>query len=171
MGFGIKTKIKRIIATKEYVPISHPVSTSNEFIGKVALISGGSGGIGLAIAKSLQESGCTVVIAGTNEKKLASLKNETCLDTIVMNYSKPESFVDVIKEVVARHGKLDIFISSAGVHTENVDFWKMYPDEFDRVMDINLKGVFFACWIIWRFSTANPLTRYHKSERPVPSFQ
>lgn len=51
---GIKTKIKKIIATKEYVPISYPVSASKEFEGKVALISGGSGGIGLAIAKSLQ---------------------------------------------------------------------------------------------------------------------
>ena len=155
MGFGIKTKIKKIIATKEYVPISHPVSASEEFEGKVALISGGSGGIGLAIAKSLQESGCTVVIAGTNEKKLASLKSETGLDTIVMNYSKPESFGEVIQEVVSRHYKLDIFISSAGVHTENVDFWAMNPDEFDRVMDINLKGVFFACQAVGKYMKDN----------------
>lgn len=65
---GLKSKIKKLFTQKAYMPISHPVSSENEFTGKVALISGGSGGIGLAIAKSLQESGCTVVIAGTNEK-------------------------------------------------------------------------------------------------------
>ena len=144
---GIKSKIKKWLSHKEYMPISHPVSEGKEFDGKVALISGGSGGIGLAIAKSLQEAGCSVVIAGTNEKKLVALKTETGLDTIVMDYSKPESFDGVVETVVRRHGKLDIFISSAGVHTENVDFWSMNPKEFDRVMDINLKGVFFACQV------------------------
>lgn len=155
MGFGIKTKIKKIFAQKEYLPISHTVPSSKEFEGKVALIGGGSGGIGLAIAKSLQESGCDVVIAGTNEKKLSSIKSETGLDIIVMNYSKPESFDDVIKEVVLRHGKLDIFISSVGVHTENVDFWAMNPDEFDRVMNINLRGVFFACQSVGKYMKDN----------------
>lgn len=86
----------------------------------MALISGGSGGIGLAIAKSLKESGCTVIIAGTNVKKLESLKAETSIDTIIMNYSNPKTFDNVIQEVVSKYGKLDIFISSVGVHTENV---------------------------------------------------
>lgn len=152
---GFKSKIKRLFAQKEYMPISHPIASDKEFEGKVALISGGSGGIGLAVAKSLRESGCTVVIAGTNEKKLDSLKKETGLDTIVMNYSRPESFDDVINEVVGRYGKLDIFISSAGVHTENVGFWSMNPDEFDRVMDINLKGVFFACQSVGKYMKDN----------------
>ena len=144
-----------ILKSKRMVAISRPIPENQEFNGKVALISGGSGGIGISIAKSLQESGCTVVIAGTNEKKLSSLKSETGLDTIVMNYSKPESFDDVIKEVVLRHGKLDIFISSAGVHTEKVDFWAMNPDEFDRVMNINLRGVFFACQSVGKYMKDN----------------
>ena len=53
----------------------HPVYAEKEFDGKVALISGGSGGIGLSIAKSLKESGCDVVVAGTNSKKLSKIKN------------------------------------------------------------------------------------------------
>ena len=148
---GLKSKIKKLFTQKAYMPISHPVSSENEFTGKVALISGGSGGIGLSIAKSLQESGCTVVIAGTNEKKLETLKTEMGLDIIAMNYSKPETFQNVVNEVVTKHGRLDIFISSAGVHTENVDFWSMNPQEFDRVMDVNLRGVFFACQSIGKY--------------------
>lgn len=148
---GLKSKIKKVFTQKAYMPISHLVSSEMEFAGKVALISGGSGGIGLSIAKSLQESGCTVVIAGTNEKKLETLKMETGLDIIEMNYTKPESFQNVVNEIVTKHGRLDIFISSAGVHTENVDFWSMNPKEFDRVMDVNLKGVFFACQSIGKY--------------------
>ena len=147
----LKSKIKKILIKKEYVPIFHPISSAQEFDSKVALISGGSGGIGLSIAKSLHESGCTVVIAGTNEKKLKTIHKETNLDTIIMDYSKPESFDTVINEVVDRYKKIDIFVSSAGVHTENVDFWTMDPNEFDRVIQINLKGAFFACQTVGRY--------------------
>lgn len=154
---GLKSKIKKLIAQKEYVAISHPISTSKEFKGKVALISGGSGGIGLAIAKSLKESGCIVVIAGTNERKLEKICKETGLDSVIMNYLKPESFSTVIESVSEKYGKIDIFISSAGVHTENVDFWTMSPNEFDRVMDINLKGVFFAAQSMGRYMIENKI--------------
>lgn len=118
---GIKTKIKKLFEQKAYLPISHPVSSEKEFEGKVALISGGSGGIGMSIAKSLKESGCTVVIAGTNEKKLEAIRLENKVDTIVMNYSCPDTFEDVVQEVVSKHGRLDIFISSAGVHGDYAD--------------------------------------------------
>ena len=67
---GLKAKIKKLFAQKECIPILHPISSSKEFNGKVVLISGGSGGIGLSIAKSLQESAATVIIAGTKKEKL-----------------------------------------------------------------------------------------------------
>lgn len=67
---GIKSKIKSIFTHKEYIPITHPISIGKEFENKVALVSGGSGSIGLAIVTSLQEVGCKVIIAGTNSEKL-----------------------------------------------------------------------------------------------------
>ena len=69
----------------------------------------------------------------------------------------PESFQSVVEEVVTKYGKLDIFINSAGVHTENVNFWSMGPSEFDRVMDINLKGVFFACQTVGKYMINNKI--------------
>lgn len=72
-------KLKRIIQgsivackAKNYVPIEHPV---NEGLlrGKAALITGGSGGIGFAIAQAFVKSGCNVIIAGTNEQKLDNM--------------------------------------------------------------------------------------------------
>lgn len=72
---GIKSKIKNTIhqlRTKEMIPIPQPVNVQKLLEGRVALITGGSGGIGYAIAKAFLESGCKVVIAGTNESKLQS---------------------------------------------------------------------------------------------------
>lgn len=154
---SLKAKIKKYLVKKEYMPIFHPISSSKEFNDKVILISGGSGGIGLAIAKSLQESGATVIIAGTKKEKLEKICKETKLDTIIMDYSMPESFQSVIEKVITKYGKLDIFISSAGVHTENVNFWSMGPSEFDRVMGINLKGVFFACQTVGKYMIDNKI--------------
>ena len=148
---NVKAKVKRLILSSQSKPIVYTADPNHEFAGKVALISGGSGGIGVDIAKALIEGGCTVVIAGTNENKLHDLRNDMNCDSIVMDYSRPDSFDDVLRTVVTNHGKLDIFVSSAGVHTENVDFWTMTPNEYDRVMNINLKGTFFACHPVGKY--------------------
>ena len=148
---NVKAKVKRLILSSQSKPIVYTADPNHEFAGKVALISGGSGGIGVDIAKALIEGGCTVVIAGTNENKLHDLRTDMNCDSIVMDYSRPDSFDDVLRTVVTNHGKLDIFVSSAGVHTENVDFWTMTPNEYDRVMNINLKGTFFACQAVGKY--------------------
>lgn len=153
MGLGVKTRLKKILVQKELIPIEHPVSTENQFQGKVALISGGTGGIGLSIAKSFLESGCKVIVAGTNDKKLSDIKNtlgESCA-SLKLNYAEPDGFDNKIEEAAKIFGKVDIFVSSAGVHTVNVDFWSMTPDEYDRVMGINLKGTFFACQAVGKY--------------------
>jgi NAD(P)-dependent dehydrogenase (short-subunit alcohol dehydrogenase family) len=159
MGLGIKTKIIKSIRQKEFIPIEHPVSTDNQFEGKVALISGGTGGIGLAISRSLLESGCKVIVAGTNEKKLSEIKailgdNSASLQ---MNYAEPTAFDKKIKEASEIFGKIDIFINSAGIHTEHANFWTIDPDEFDRVMAINLKGAYFACQAVGKYMRENAI--------------
>lgn len=81
MLVSILHKIRRIIRelkAKEMVPIPEPVNVQKLLEGKVALITGGSGGIGYAIARAFHDSGCKVIIAGTSEAKLQACENKMC---------------------------------------------------------------------------------------------
>ena len=78
MGLKNKTgnflrKIAKILNEKEIVPITQYVDKDNILSNKVALITGGSGGIGSAVAESFIKSGAKVIIAGTNEEKLKNI--------------------------------------------------------------------------------------------------
>lgn len=151
MGLGVKTAIKsaaKAMRSKELIPIIHAVSSDKELSGKVALISGGSGGIGLAIAKELLSAGCKVVLGGTSEAKLShcvsALDQIEFCSYVTMDYLTPDGTKASVAKAKEIFGDIDIFVNSAGVHTANADFWTMTPEEFDRVLSINLKGAYFV---------------------------
>ena len=124
----IKHLLQMIVSiTKEEqkIPIISRVENSELLDGRVALITGGSGGIGEVIAKKLVNSGCKVIIAGTNEEKLIScLERCGAHKTIVINMNNIEQFEEKIEEAASFFGKIDILVHSAGIHTkrENLDF-------------------------------------------------
>lgn len=148
---SLKSKIRTLISLfkeEKKIPITELIPESEILQGKVALILGGTGGIGYAIAKEFLDSGCKIIIAGTNLKKLEeqTQKLNSCNAAyMIFDYADVSSFNNKIKEAVNKFGKIDIFVSSAGVHTEKADFWCIQENEYDRVMNINLKGTYFAC--------------------------
>jgi glucose 1-dehydrogenase len=117
--------------------------------GKTALVTGSSRGIGRAIAKRFAHEGADVVI---NYSRSPGGAQETLADVealgrkghiIHANLSVVGDVKRLIAESVQRFGRLDVLVNNAGVEI-NVPFWKVTEDEYDRVLDVNLKGAFFA---------------------------
>ncbi len=152
-------KVLALLRQKKIMPILTPVDKKHILEGKVALITGGSGGIGLAMAESFIKSGCKVVIAGTKEEKLNQIKQDfNCesLKTIVINVTDVKTLPRKIEDAASFFGKIDILVNSAGAHHTH-EFEDMTEDEYDCIMDTNVKGTFFMCQSVINYMKKNKI--------------
>ncbi len=118
--------------------------------GKVAVVTGGTRGIGYAIVKKYLENGAKVVLFGsraeTVEKALASLKDENA-DWIVEgaypDLADASQVAKAIEKVKETYGRLDILVNNAGVSdSTKIDDYE--PDQFEKVMKLNVNAIFHA---------------------------
>ena len=162
----MKKTIKKALMTmismlkwEKKIPIVSVKENSALLKDKVALITGGSGGIGMAIAKKFIDSGCSVILAGTNAKKLNGCieKLGKQAKAIVINMNDSSSFADKIVDAASFFGKIDIFINCHGVHTNRKGFnlLNVTEDDYDKVMSINLRGTYFICQNVAKYMIQN----------------
>ena len=113
---------------------------------KTALITGASGGIGGAIAKTLHAAGATVAISGTRVDPLQALAAELGdrVHVLKCNLSNAEAVALLPKQAAEIMGKVDILINNAGVTRDNL-FMRMSDDEWSSVLDINLTSTMRLC--------------------------
>lgn len=114
--------------------------------GKVALVTGASGGIGGAIAEALHAQGATVALSGTRTEPLEALHAKLGERSAVHACNLSDlSAVDALpKEVEAAHGSLDILVNNAGITRDNL-FMRMKDEEWDQVLAVNLTASFRLC--------------------------
>ena len=118
--------------------------------GKTTVVTGGSRGIGLAIARELARSGCRVAIAGRNpqalETAVSELKDEGfALSAKRCDISDTDQVNEFFQAVRERFGALDFLINNAGAAHALANIDKLSPEEFRRVVEINLTGTFLCC--------------------------
>ena len=114
--------------------------------GQVALVTGGVRGIGLAISERLAARGVTVAAGYSGDKDTAEQFMETHGDKGATihhgNIASNDDCERVIGEVLEQHGRLDILVNNAGI-TIDKTVRKMSPEDWDRVVQVNLSGAFY----------------------------
>jgi 2-deoxy-D-gluconate 3-dehydrogenase len=120
-----------------------------DLTGRVAVVTGGNGGIGLGMAKGLAQAGAAIVIAARNaEKSAAAVAELEALGIrsafVALDVANPQSCRAMIADVLGRFGRLDILVNNAGMSIRKP------PETYElaewlKVIDTNLNGVFVLC--------------------------
>jgi NAD(P)-dependent dehydrogenase (short-subunit alcohol dehydrogenase family) len=118
---------------------------SHSLEGKVAVITGGTQGIGLAIAKEFAENGAIVIVTGRDQGRLddAVAQIGPKASGVQADAGSPTAMDAMLKDVKARHGRLDAVVANAVVD-DHAPLGKITEEQFDKMIGTNLKGVLFA---------------------------
>ena len=111
--------------------------------GKVALITGATGGIGCAIAKKMKQAGATVVVSGRNVAKMNAEFGDEYIK-IPCDLAAEGGAVELIMDTIEKCGKIDILINNAGI-TKDTLLMRMTDEQFDDVINTNLRSCFKMC--------------------------
>jgi NAD(P)-dependent dehydrogenase (short-subunit alcohol dehydrogenase family) len=130
------------------------VSNMFDLTGKVAIVMGGSGGIGQFLSTGLAEAGADVVVASRSLEKLLPVtekimslgRRSLAVPTDITQEPSVSSMVD---QVVKKFGRIDILVNCAGVAIRDVPE-KMRIEDWQKVMDFNVRGVFISCQAVGR---------------------
>ncbi|MBS7249503.1 MAG: SDR family oxidoreductase [Candidatus Freyarchaeota archaeon] len=118
--------------------------------GKVAIVTGAGSGIGEATAKLFAEEGAKVVVAdiepnlGRKVVKQISNKGGTAVQ-VVVDVSKAYEVKGMIDKCISTFGKLDVLFNNAGIEGPEGPLWENEEEDWNRVIDVNLKSIFLCC--------------------------
>ncbi len=117
--------------------------------GKVALVTGGNSGIGLAYAEALAEAGADVAIWGRSEKKLADAAERIAgygrqVVALQADVADEQAVEEAFEATLAELGRVDACFANAGIGSSGTPFHQMTSEEWRRVTGVNLDGVFFT---------------------------
>ena len=139
----IKQLINSIIKTKQVRTANITYSSPNELLkGKRIVLTGGTGGIGTAMAKRFVDEGAKLLITGRNQDKLQQLTSELGCQALPLDLTHIETFDTFVSQVVDVLGGIDCLVNNAGISLHET-FQNVTPEGFDQQVSTNLKGPFF----------------------------
>ncbi len=110
---------------------------------KIAVVTGGGSGIGLAITEKFVSSGILTIIIGRNEQKLLKAKEKLgnlCVP-ISFDLTNLKAIPGLVKQIVDKYGRIDILVNNAGINLKK-EFTRVSDDEFNQIMQTNVSSVF-----------------------------
>lgn len=170
---SIKSVIKsfaRLVFPPKVVKAEISILAPNELLkGRKAFITGGTSGIGFEIAKSFLNAGASVCITGRSQERLDAACNKLCeanpkytdrVFSVVMDVSDisklEESFANAVQRIVKKKGGgWDILVNNAGLEGGHINICS--EEDFDKIINTNMKGVFFLSRIVARYMIKNKI--------------
>ena len=134
------------------------------FQDKVAIVTGGASGIGAATARGLSREGAKVVVADWNSENLEKMKAEMKKEGrpflgLNIDVSSEKDVQKMVSQTVSHFGGIDFLVNNAGISPKQKgrkqNLWEVSIEEWDRVMAVNIRGVFLCC----RFSVPRMIER------------
>ena len=125
------------------------ISPQEKLAGKRIIVTGGSRGIGLAMARKFTEEGAVVLITGRSEEVLKKASAEVGCNYAVLDMLNSDSFCSFIEDADKVLGGVDCLVNNAGVSLHEKSFFDVTRESFDFQMNTNFRGPFFLtqCFI------------------------
>ena len=117
---------------------------AGELSGKVAWITGGGSGIGLAGAIELEKAGAKIVLSGRTRATLEAAQKRVKADVIVCDVGDKNEVASTAAQIHERHGRVDILINSAGINLPKRSFREVTNEGWDQIIAVNLSGMFYC---------------------------
>jgi NAD(P)-dependent dehydrogenase (short-subunit alcohol dehydrogenase family) len=133
-----------------------PTVPSFDLGGRVAIVTGASRGLGVAMAEGLAEHGATVVLSSRKQDDLdreAGRINDRYpggADAVAAHAGRPDDLKRLVDEVMARHGRIDILINNAGTNPYYGPVMDAELSAWDKTFEVNLRGYFVLTQLVWR---------------------
>lgn len=129
------------------------ISSQFDLSGRVAVITGGNGGIGLGMATGLAQAGAAIVIAARDQKKSAAAAESlqrigARVATVEVDVRQPDSVGQMVQATLDRFQRVDILVANAGINLRKLP-QDYSAEEWQSVLDINLNGSFFCAQAVY----------------------
>ena len=121
------------------------MSAQRELEGQVALVTGGGRGIGANIARELTDAGMRVAVSARSSDQVEQTANEIGGVAVTADVSKQEDVESMVATVERELGPIDLLAANAGIGNVSGGIWESEPDEWWRVLEVNVLGVYLTC--------------------------
>lgn len=119
---------------------------AGRYAGRAAIVTGGASGLGKEVARRIVAEGGTVALWDLNAETLAETKDEIgAAHVIALDVSDQAAVAAAAQETAQALGKIDVLVCSAGITGATQPVWEFPIDSWERVIDINLNGLFYCC--------------------------
>ena len=119
---------------------------AGRYTGRAAIVTGGASGLGKEVARRIVAEGGTVALWDLNGEALAAAKSEIgAAHVVALDVSDPSAVATAARETAEKLGRIDVLVCSAGITGATQPVWEFPVESFQRVVDINLNGLFYCC--------------------------